>query len=132
MCCSFINEIKITMSRLNRDGLVIYCSSATDVALETCCIPVVKEHITTVFEEGQAIAPAPFSKTVVSNIKKSDFLNLFNVQMVAKSYLAPSSPSASAKPSLTRWTLGDFPIRGLSLRALLLISYLSLRQSQLN
>ena len=47
-----------------RYGLVNYCSSATDVALETCCIPVVKEHISTVFEEGQAIAPAPFSKTV--------------------------------------------------------------------
>ena len=33
--------------------------------LETCCIPVVKEHIPTVFEEGQAVAPAPFSSTVV-------------------------------------------------------------------
>ena len=36
------------------------------MVLETCCIPVVKEHIATVFEEGQAVALAPFSNTVVS------------------------------------------------------------------
>ena len=81
------------MSRLNRDGLVNYCSDATDVAPETCCcISVVKEHIPTVFEEGQAIAPAPFSKTVVLVVKTSNVLNYVKrAKFVARSDLAPSS-----------------------------------------
>ena len=40
------------------------CFNTTDVVLKLLCIPVVKVHIATVFEEGQAVAPAPFSSTV--------------------------------------------------------------------
>lgn len=70
------NKIKNTVfpAPCRKNGLVFTFSDITKLC-QIACIPVVKVHIPTVFEEGQAIAPAPFSSTVVSVFKTSDALN---------------------------------------------------------